>query len=77
MSQVDISKWNHSKVYLGLSIQDIAEKSGAFTGRYVHSRVICDVCENPTSHCEALIAREHHTSLSGLGGANETNPHSS
>jgi hypothetical protein len=24
-----------------------------------------------------LIAREHHTSLSGLGGANETNPHSS
>jgi hypothetical protein len=77
MSQVDISERNHSKVYPGLSIQDIAEKSGAFTGRYACSGVIRDVCESPASHCEALIAREHHASLSGLGGADETNPRSS
>jgi hypothetical protein len=77
MLQVDITERNHLKVYPGLIIQDIVEKSGAFTGGYARSGVIRDVCESPTSHCEALITREHYASLSGLGGADETNSHSS
>jgi hypothetical protein len=47
------------------------------TRRYTRSAVNRDACESPAGHCDVLTAHKHPTAKPGLGGADETDSHSS
>jgi hypothetical protein len=71
MLKVNISKWDHSKVYPESIIGDSRTK-GELTRRCTRSVVICDIVEGVAGHCKVLRACKHPTAKPELSPGDET-----